>query len=371
MQVQTQEEQRIRNGHIGLDTFSPVNQNGSFEFDRVLKSGQVLKRTRKTKTWRHIHMVLRPNLLSLYKTPSESKLRHNITLSDLTAVARQRDPKRRARHVFALFSPSRNFYFAAADDADATHWVELIRREARIDDEDWEMMRRVQQQQQGAPTAAARRPSQAPSHAPSHATYIAYSGPDHGSVSDFSDCGPGPATTAAANAATASAAVGAGAFRDSSLSLTAGGHPPAEKQGGGANASQDDERVVCQGWLLLLKSAGGVRQWKKMWVVLRPKGLAMYKNEEEYSAHLILPFPALLDAVEIDPLSRSKQHCFQLIADDRNYRLCAPDDDRLARWLGALKSLLAKRRGGMMQTGVGGGAGGGGESGGGAPVAAG
>ena len=35
--------------HLGLDTFSPVNQNGSFEFDRVIKSGYVQKRTSKTK----------------------------------------------------------------------------------------------------------------------------------------------------------------------------------------------------------------------------------------------------------------------------------------------------------------------------------
>lgn len=40
---------RIRNSHLILDSFSPVNQNGSFEFDRVLKSGYVQKRTRKTK----------------------------------------------------------------------------------------------------------------------------------------------------------------------------------------------------------------------------------------------------------------------------------------------------------------------------------
>jgi len=39
----------IRNRHLDLEVFSPVNQNGSFEFDRVLKSGEVNKRTRKTK----------------------------------------------------------------------------------------------------------------------------------------------------------------------------------------------------------------------------------------------------------------------------------------------------------------------------------
>lgn len=39
----------VRSGHLNLDTFSPVNQNGSFEFDRVLKSGGLKMRTRKTK----------------------------------------------------------------------------------------------------------------------------------------------------------------------------------------------------------------------------------------------------------------------------------------------------------------------------------
>jgi hypothetical protein len=31
----------LRTGHLNLDTFSPVNENGSFEFDRVLKRGMV------------------------------------------------------------------------------------------------------------------------------------------------------------------------------------------------------------------------------------------------------------------------------------------------------------------------------------------
>ena len=43
----------VRSGHLNLDTFSPVNQNGSFAFDRTLRSGEVLKRTRKTKVHYH------------------------------------------------------------------------------------------------------------------------------------------------------------------------------------------------------------------------------------------------------------------------------------------------------------------------------
>lgn len=35
-----------RSGHVNLDTFSPVNENGSFEFDRVLKTGKVFRRVK-------------------------------------------------------------------------------------------------------------------------------------------------------------------------------------------------------------------------------------------------------------------------------------------------------------------------------------
>ena len=35
---------------LALDTYvSPVNQNGSFEFDRMIKTGYVQRRTQKTK----------------------------------------------------------------------------------------------------------------------------------------------------------------------------------------------------------------------------------------------------------------------------------------------------------------------------------
>lgn len=44
----------VRSGHLNLDIFSPVTQNGSFAFDRVLKSGEVHKRTRKTKVSLHV-----------------------------------------------------------------------------------------------------------------------------------------------------------------------------------------------------------------------------------------------------------------------------------------------------------------------------
>ena len=87
-----------------------------------------------------------------------------------------------------------------------------------------------------------------------------------------------------------------------------------------------------------------MRQWKRIWAVLRLKNLALYKNEDEYSATLILPLSNIISAVEIDPVSKSKAHCMQIIAEDKSYRFCAPSEEALAKWLGALKCQLVRRQ---------------------------
>lgn len=355
---------------LTLTLASPVNQNGSFEFDRVLKAGAVLKRTRKTKQWKPIYLVLRPNLLSIYKGKDESRLRHQISLSDLTAVARQRDTKKKQENVFGLFSPARNFHLSAPSEKEAEEWVHLIRTQARIDEEDEDMIllspsgtktmfsgfgrlaprenigsssseQEVAMKGPSAPVPAA--PEQ-PMHSmrrPSHT--LAYSGNEHGSFSDFSDTGIVPQ-----------------AFQRSSVSLPRPPPQPAapsqqSKAGQLGNLPPgvpDDERVIFHGWLYVLKSKRGVRQWKKLWVVLRPKGLALYKTEDEYRANLIIPFSSIIEAVEIDPASKSKKYCMQIISDEKNFRFCAPNEDALAKWLGAFKSLLVKRKEAELQRAV-------------------
>jgi len=41
-----------RHGQANFSAISQVNANGSFEFDKVLKTGKLLKRTRRTKVGR-------------------------------------------------------------------------------------------------------------------------------------------------------------------------------------------------------------------------------------------------------------------------------------------------------------------------------
>lgn len=163
-----------------------------------------------------------------------------------------------------------------------------------------------------------------------------YSGNEMGSYSDFSEA-----------AAFSQNVPKASPYRTTPLlpkSAALNNVPNTNQQGVSTPTPSDDERVLWHGYLLCLKSRRGVRQWKRLWTILRPKNLTFYKNEEEYAALLLIPLSNIISAVEIDPVSKSKAYCMQIIAEDRSYRFCAPSEEALARWLGALKSQLMKRR---------------------------
>ena len=112
----------------------------------------------------------------------------------------------------------------------------------------------------------------------------------------------------------------------------------------GFNTEQDPERVVWQGYLLYLKSKSGVRQWKDLWAVLRAKSFALYKDENEYSPVLVIPLSSIINVVEIDPVSKTKVNCLQIITEEKSHRFCAHNEETLDKSLGAFKSLLAKRK---------------------------
>ncbi|KAL2181987.1 uncharacterized protein P884DRAFT_189742 [Thermothelomyces heterothallicus CBS 202.75] len=364
---QTNPPEARSRGRLAVDTYSPVNQNGSFEFDRVLKSGYVQKRTQKTKAWRSIYLVLRPNALSVYKSDKEEKLRRKIYLSDLTAVTLLKDPKNKRPNVFGLFSPSKNFHFQAPTAKDADEWVDLIRQEARIEEEEEELFLASPGARQSLYFPAAevdnagsnralaspeRFLSSSPESAeppargldkpyarrPSHLDSSGLSNAELASHSDFSDSDMHRVPGASFESLAA---------RQPSTSLG----PSRQNLGpfntgrvSGTHQEADPDRVIWQGWMWFLRSKGGVRQWKKSWGVLRPRNLILYKDETESSVLFLLYMSSIVNVVETDPLSRTKKHCMQIITDEKSYRFCTHDEEALVQCLGAFKSLLAKRR---------------------------
>jgi PH domain len=310
-------------------------------------------------------------VLSIYKDQNETKLRQKVHLSDLTAVAFLKDPKQKRQNVFGLFSPSRNYHLEAPSKKDAEEWVDLIRQEARIEEEEEEMFlaspsgnvtgtysgferemgkkrddRVAYEDRLGSSSPEPPEPLRLPKpnssalhsqRRPSHT--IEYSGNEIASHSDMSDVD---------NHRVLEAPMALLAEDSLTVQPTNAQRPIVNgrnvSQMSGFNVEQDPERVVWQGYLLYLKTKGGVRQWKDLWAVLRPKNLALYKDEAEYSPRLIIPLSAIINAVEIDPLSKTKIYCMQIITEEKSYKFCAHDEETLDKSLGAFKSLLSKRK---------------------------
>ncbi|GAM34370.1 PH domain protein [Talaromyces pinophilus] len=367
----SQSSASFRTGHLNLDTFSPVNEYGSFEFDRVLKRGKVFGKIKSRHafkaSWKPCYLVLRPNLLSVYKDEDEARLLLSITLSDVAAVAPIHSARSHREHVWGIFSPSQNYRFQSISEQDAKGWMDRIRAEVHIDEEEEAI---VAQSKSTKHTAV---PAGYTSEGEEHAGIIAseysdigetdhtilssspelmrtlslghrgkslpfaqdYSGNEMTEYSDLSD-GPGGSSRPSQPQKIPK--------REDSGDQQAK-RPSLAREPTASGALGDPDRVICHGWLQCLHSKRGVRQWKKLWVVLRPVSLALYKDEREYCAIRIIPMSQVINAAEIDPISRSKNFCLQIITEDRPiYRFCAPDEESLAKWLGALKSIVVGRK---------------------------
>ncbi len=279
-----------------------------------------------------------------------------------------KDPKQKRQNIFGLFSPAKNFHFQASTLKDAQDWVELIRRDARIEEEEEEMFLaspvvRRQSYMGGAvrdihstnqplsdherfasssPEPAEPIPilsTPTPRRTSQH-DYSGLSGNELASHSDLSDTDGHQQRAGGA----------------SLESFTAQSPPPLSNQDrpglGLRNASQvsnlnieqDPDRIMWQGWVWMLRSKGGVKSWKNLWAVLRPRNLILYKDESEYTASFVLQLGSIVNVVDLDPISRTKTHCMQIITDEKSYRFCAYDEESLVQCLGAFKSLLAKRK---------------------------
>ena len=262
--------------------------------------------------------MLRPNLLSIYKSALEDQLHKQVNLSDVNAVAFLKDPKGRRQHVFGIFLPSRNYQLQADNDQDARSWVELIRKEARIDEEELELsptsplvqermyqslgdalrssedLERQYRDRMGSSSPEPSESNPAPSTTRDGVRIPGlrklsvvqdpeYSGNEFGSHSDFSDSAPAKFYSRSSPSHPKSRNVSSGSVPATSATsnvMTRPDMPRNTSQISVPHIDQDEERVIWQGHLLCLKSKGGVRQWKKLWVVLRPKHLAFYKNED-------------------------------------------------------------------------------------------
>jgi hypothetical protein len=294
-------------------------------------------------------------LLSAYKDEETTRLRASITLSEVTAVAPVKATRSSRQHVFGVFTPSKNYRFEATSERDAEDWISRIRTETPMGEDEEAFL--ALSKKPGPPAIQKQLIEDTTDHSDVDQTGRA-SSPELGRTASpgrraqrisFTQEYSGNEITSYSELSDATPPTGSGRLRSlpsiNNLSRSAPEEQPLPLPRDTSRQSiRDPERVVCHGYLQGLRIKGTVRQWKRLWVVLRPKSLAFYKDEQEYSALRVIPMSHIIDAAEVDPMSRSKKFCMQIIAEEKTYRLCAPDEESLARWLGALKSILVARK---------------------------
>ncbi|KAG0302213.1 hypothetical protein BGZ98_007688 [Dissophora globulifera] len=105
----------------------------------------------------------------------------------------------------------------------------------------------------------------------------------------------------------------------------------------GAGIVTDEQlgsKLVRQGYLLKLGNT--YKTWRTRWFVLRGDKLTYYKNMKEYQPHGIIPLSTIIDCLQTDPVSKTKQYCLRIVTAKRSFVCCAPDEDTLLQWLDAL-----------------------------------
>lgn len=108
-----------------------------------------------------------------------------------------------------------------------------------------------------------------------------------------------------------------------------------------------NEPVLQSGYLYRLKKR--YHHWVKQYAILTASGLSFYKSDS--ALHLagppvkVIPISRLVDVVEQDAASKTKEWCMLLITGEKHMKFSCGSEEKLIQWLAAIKLLLDKSGG--------------------------
>ncbi|KAG2219958.1 hypothetical protein INT45_002172 [Circinella minor] len=367
--------------------------------EKSVKSGYLLKKGEKRRTWKKRWFVLRTTKLAMYKDSKEYKLLRIIDLHEVHSVVHVTS-RNKYKYMFAISTPKRMYYLQADNQHELDNWIAAIKQTkselALYDaDDDESLVGRDQAiakdivssykstnstsshpKQPTSPTFSQQRRRQSSSSATSSFQLDKRSSTGHHPMLSSSPVDipkkhhrPEPFqinTTHLMGSTASSSSLEHQQHPGLSSYVTGQTYPlspisdhQAQMHVADALASSEDDddeyswtedmanvqqeenrnRVLIDGYLLKL---GRNKGWRKRWFVLRTDTLAYYEDDKEYAPHRIIPLTHIIDSLEIEPISKNKKYCFKIVIPKRSYILCASSEMELESWLNALS--IAVRR---------------------------
>ncbi|GAA5991047.1 hypothetical protein JCM11641_006601 [Rhodosporidiobolus odoratus] len=117
---------RSRSGRPDLNPVRTSRDSGGLSDNVALKSGYLMKKGEKRKTWKKRWFVLRGGQVAMYKTDKEYRLLRLIPITDVHSVS----PVSLKKHpyAFGIVTPRRTYYIEAPSLAEVHVWCHLIDR---------------------------------------------------------------------------------------------------------------------------------------------------------------------------------------------------------------------------------------------------
>ncbi|KAI7876323.1 PH-domain-containing protein [Lichtheimia hyalospora FSU 10163] len=328
--------------------------------EKAVKSGYLLKKGEKRRTWKRRWFVLRTTKLAMYKDSKEYKLLRIIDLHEIHSVVHVTNNK--YKYMFAISTPKRMFYLQADTQQEMNDWITTLERTkmehmaldpdnddatSSLVDQPFSHQRRRSSQGNTSsidhpppPSLPTSRrlskqppPHVAPVDIPKAVNY------HHHDLSAYSPSRTYPLSPISDHQAHSFATEGLASSEDD------------EEYGWRdemthVHHEETRNRVLMEGYLLKL---GRNKGWRKRWFVLRTDTLSYYEDDKEYAPHRIIPLTHIIDALEIEPISKNKRFCFKIIIHKRSYVLCASSERELESWLNALSIAMRRAKKGEQQ----------------------
>ncbi|KAG9297176.1 hypothetical protein G9A89_019457 [Geosiphon pyriformis] len=363
----------------------------TLQHEQLIKSGYLLKKQERRnvrgKHWKKRWFVLRSTRFAYYKDDKEYELIRILDMSDVHAIAKVQLKSK--DNVFGIVTPKRTYYIQANSKKELDDWLDALNKiknqvqdESILDGEDEgsqgdseEMaskQARISLPKRSSrlafqeppktkpapltPTSMLEKPFvtspiqptgaiDIPKPSNQHNSHPSIEGFSYASVSSYNS------VVSNANVPSTPSSPSGGQFlperKDSSDPTASSEDDDALSVGMSKNVEVipeegENNRMIHAGYLYKLSKR--YKTWKKRWFVLRNSTLTYYKNEKEREALRVIPLNVILDAIETDSISKSKQYCFKIITPKRVFVICASDDESEMNWLGALQMALNKTK---------------------------
>jgi hypothetical protein len=265
------------------------------------------------------------------------------------------------QNVFGIVTPKRTYYVQATGKKELDEWVEAINNVKKDvqegDDDDTGSQADSEDMSGRKGKTTAKRISSHKVKSPLSDKPLTISPEDETAAIDIPPRPPFHSSEYNAEGGHSFASASSGSIPNvsSSPSSPVTGHFPSEKKDSSPTASSeddddddeivdeiDDDRIIHKG--LVYKLDRYKKIWKKRFFVLKNDQLLHYKNKskDHPKPHLTINLADILDVIETDPVSKSKQNCFKVITPKRNYICCVSTEESQVAWLAAFQVALSK-----------------------------